>query len=65
MDPATASTLATMASGFASPAAGPSMASGAAYGSTVGGLTINKPDWPALIGAALLGGAVVWIAKSL
>ena len=52
--------------------AGPAMSSGGAYGggfsqpvsSTVGGLTINnKPDWLLIVGAVLLGAAVVWAVK--
>lgn len=48
---------------------GPAMASGAAYGApvdvSVGGLTVNKkPDLLPLIGAALLGAAVVWAIKA-
>jgi hypothetical protein len=55
-----------LASGLGSSSA-PAMATGAAYGSSVsvGGLTVNKkPDPLPLIGAALLGAALVWLIKA-
>lgn len=33
-------------------------------GVNVGGLTVNKSSWSTLAIAALLGGAMVWLAKS-
>ena len=66
MDPATLGTAASIASGLLSTNSSPAMARGDAYGSpvTVGGLTINKkPDWLPIIGAALLGGAAIWLIK--
>ncbi|PHS23391.1 MAG: hypothetical protein COA83_09890 [Methylophaga sp.] len=62
------SAFSSLASGLGS-SAGPSMAtaSGQAFGSsvTVGGLTVNKkPDLLVIAGAALLGAAIVWLAKA-
>ena len=65
MDPATMAALGSAASGMLSSTGAPAGPSGAGSSGdvSVGGLTLNKrPDWPLMVGVAVLAGVVVWVA---
>jgi hypothetical protein len=67
MEPSTLGAVSNLASGLLSTSSSPAMASGYAYGSptdvSVGGLTVNKTQYPELIAAAVVGFVVAWLVK--